>query len=474
MDRQIISEIGKSKINRMPVSPLVESDLTAPENKEKLIGPLELKMRKTISGLKNTQYPDNFDWSIYDQIAKKFGDEQPRGSVVFKTAFRLVNYHSSCSKCHYAFEIDTYGRGCLHNCVYCYALEQLTAHGMWNRPHPFPLDMSEVRRVFYTVFETNKPSKWRTILEKRIPIRIGSMSDSFMWMDKKYGVTKELLKILSFYNYPYIIFTRSDLVASDEYLKLLRSDLSSVQFSISGNNDGLTKIIEPGAPSLSRRLNALRILNNAGFWTTVRINPFFPTRPDGYFSDPDYIVQKFGSMEKAPEFNFFDITLLDQIADTGTKSFLAGVVRLSPHSVRNISKATGLDYKSFFKLEDKVKSRDHHYSDKEVAHYYLWLRKEGLKKGLRFNTCYIGQGINDFYAYQSLWSNKSDCCDAKGNVKVFQSSSQQIDWDTREKFVPPKVHIGNSRVVDETYTQKYESNTANKLSTPKNSEEISL
>lgn len=404
----------------------------------------------------NSKMPDTFDWSIYDGLYNKFGEKQPRGGVVFRTTLRLANYHSSCSKCHYAFEIDTYGRGCIHNCVYCYALEQLTAHGMWNRPHPFPIDISEVRRIFYTVFETNKSSKWRSILEKRVPLRIGSMSDSFMWMDRKFGVTKELLKILSFYNYPYIVFTRSDLVATDEYLKLLRKDLSSVQFSISGGNVALTKIIEPGAPSLTRRLNALRILNSENFWTTVRVNPFFPTMPDGFFTDYQYVINKFGGPDRIPKFEFFDVSLLDQIKDTGTKSFLAGVVRLSPHAVKNISKALSLDYKSFFRLENISQSRDVHYSNKEISHYYLWLKKEALKRSLRFNTCYIGQGINDYYAYQGLWSNKLDCCDAKGYVSAIKSSSQDIDWNTRERFVPSKISIGNSRIEDEEYTSRFE------------------
>lgn len=271
-------------------------------------GPISRKMWERVQKL-SSSYKDSFNWAVYDDLYKKFGENQPRGGVVFRTTLRLVNYHSACSKCHYAFEIDSYGRGCIHNCVYCYALEQLTAHGMWNRPHPFPLDLSEVRRIFYTVFETSRPSKWRPVLESKTPLRIGSMSDSFMWMDKKYGITKELLKILSFYNYPYIIFTRSDLAASEEYLSLLRKDLCSIQFSISGNNDLITKAIEPGAPPLSRRLNALRILNSEGFWTTVRINPFFPIWPDGYFTDSEYILKKFGSIRSIPKFNFFDITL---------------------------------------------------------------------------------------------------------------------------------------------------------------------
>ncbi|MBC7457478.1 MAG: hypothetical protein H7235_04320, partial [Bdellovibrionaceae bacterium] len=72
-------------------------------------GPLSADMWKKVKSLKS-KMPDTFDWSVYDRLYEKFGDDQPRGGVVFKTAVKLVNHHSSCTKCHYAFEIDTYGR----------------------------------------------------------------------------------------------------------------------------------------------------------------------------------------------------------------------------------------------------------------------------------------------------------------------------------------------------------------------------
>ena len=244
------------------------------------MGPIEAKMRAVLLRLRNSKYPDTFNWSMYDRLAARFSDSPPRGGVVFNTTLKLVNHHSSCSRCHYSFELDTYGRGCVHNCHYCYAKEQLYTHKYWNQPIPFPINLAEVRKIFYTVFETEKTSKWRSVLEQRVPLRIGSMSDSFMWVDRKYGVTKELLKILSFYNYPHIVFTRSDLVAEDEYLSLLRKDLSSVQFSISGGNEELTKLMEPGAPTVARRIEALKTLREAGIWTTVRINPLFPMYPE--------------------------------------------------------------------------------------------------------------------------------------------------------------------------------------------------
>jgi DNA repair photolyase len=403
------------------------------ESSQDPIGAIEKKMRAVIAGLRDTKYPDTFDWATYDTIAARYGDDQPRGGVVFNTTLKLVNHHSSCRKCHYAFEVDTYGRGCIHNCIYCYAKDQLSSHGYWNRPMPFPVNLADIRKTFYTVFETSLKSKWREVLEQRIPLRIGSMSDSFMWIDRKYGVTKELLKILSFYDYPYVIFTRSDLVATDEYLKLLRKDLTSVQLSVSGGNERITKLIEPGAPSVERRLATLKKLNAEGLWTTVRLNPFFPIYPDGFFTDPESIRQRFGTKEACPKFEMFDWSFMDQLKDANVPSLLVGFVRLSSWAINNLTKETGLDFKSFFKPELLAQRGDKRYSDSEISFYYKRLQQESLKRGIRFNTCYIGNGEKDYYSYQDLWTNKVDCCDARGNVEKFSSSSQDISWEIRAR-----------------------------------------
>jgi DNA repair photolyase len=430
----------------------VEPRVTPPAH---VPGPIEAQMRAKLMRLTNSQYPDDFDWSVYDKIAAKF-DDQPRGGVVFKTTFKLVNHHSSCSKCHYAFEIDSYGRGCFHNCVYCYAKDQLTAHGYWNRPQPFPVDLAEVRKAFYTVFETDKPSKWRSIMEQKTPLRIGSMSDSFMWMDTKYGVTKELLKILNFYKYPYIIFTRSDLVAHDDYLSLLEKGLCSVQFSISGNHKRLTRVMEPGAPSYKRRLSALTKLADAGIWTTVRINPLFPLHPDGYYSDRESVITRFGREENIPKLPLYDDEFIPELAEAKVPSVLAGFVRLSPKSIKSMSQVTGIDMASFFTPENMKERGDKRYTDAEIEQYYLKFKKACDANNVRFNTCYIGNGEKDFYQYQHLWSNKQDCCDAKGNVPNIITSSQQVPWETRVKHAPCKLDAEKSKEQELATAQKYQ------------------
>lgn len=376
-----------------------------------------------------SQYKTEFDFKIYRDLELRYAENPIRGGITFNTPMKLVNSHATCQQCLYAFEVDTYGRGCTHDCVYCYAKEQLTSHGYWNKPFPMPVDISELWNTFYTVFETDKKHKWREVMEKRTPIRIGSMSDSFMFMDKKYGVTKEFLKILDFYDYPYIIFTRSDLVSHDDYLDVLNPELCSVQMSIASTNDVMNKLIEPGTPSAKRRLKALEKLVKNGFWTTVRLNPFFPMYPDGYFSDPLF------DKNNMPEpFNFSSFEMVDEIAQTGCQSVLAGVVRLSPFALNQIEKVTGRDLRPFFKKESRKSTKDWHYSDEEIRAYYERIHAKALQNGIQFTTCYIGNGEAHFWKDQDLWSNKKDCCNVIGNVNSFKgNTSRDILWDTRIK-----------------------------------------
>jgi len=383
---------------------------------------------------KVSKYDCNFDYSVYQKLEKRFAKKPIRGGIVKNNAMKLVNSHSSCQQCLYAFEIDTYGRGCTHNCLYCYAKAELTVHGYWNNPIPVPVDINEIRDLFYTVFETNKKSKWRSLLEKRIPLRIGCMSDSFMWIDHKFKVSQELLKILKFYNYPYVIFTRSDLIAQEDYIALLDPKLAAIQFSIPSINEDLIRKIEPGTPSAKRRLNAIRKLVKEGFWTTVRINPILPIYPDGYFTDPEF---KWDG--PVPKFDFTTFEMVDEIAASGTQSIITGFGRFSTFALNNIKEASGVDLKPFFDRNKVCKSsRDWHYSDKEIRYYYEEFKRRCDRVGIEKTVCYIGNGERQFWEHQDLWSNKKDCCNIKGRISSFKEDSRSISFEDRLKFTTHK------------------------------------
>lgn len=397
------------------------------ETYKKLVARARLLDRKS-------KYPCDFDYSVYQSLENRFVDKPIRGGITFKSPFRLVNSHTTCQQCLYSFEIDTYGRGCVHNCTYCYARAELTVHGYWNNPIPVPVDINAIRQVFYSVFETDRSNKYRSIMEQRIPLRIGSMSDSFMWNDAKFKVTKELLKILSFYEYPYIVFTRSDLIARDDYAELINPKLAAVQQSICSINEDLNKKLEPGAPSAKRRLEALQKLAKQGIWTTVRVNPLFPIYPDGYFTDPSF--EKNGAI---PKFDFTSFDIVDAIADHGIPALLTGFGRFSSFALNRIMEATDVDLRAFFRPEVVRKSpRDLHYSDHEIRYYYNEIKKRCDQRGLQFTTCYIGNGEQHFWKDRDLWSNKKDCCNVKGRLEAFRSDSRQIPFEERLKHTSHK------------------------------------
>jgi hypothetical protein len=111
-------------------------------------------------------------------------------------------------------------------------------------------------------------------------------------------------------------------------------------------------------------------------------------------------------------------------------------VRLSAHAIKGISTATDVNFKQFFSPEALRSPKDKHFSDSEIAYYYGKLQSEASKRGIRFSTCYIGNGEKDYRQYQDLWSNKTDCCDAKGNVSGIKTTSQSIPWEERVKHAP--------------------------------------
>lgn len=104
------------------------------------------------------------------------------------------------------------------------------------------------------------------VLGKEVP---KGGSDPFMWMDTKYGVTRKLLEKNK--DAPLTINTRSDLIAHDDYINLLNKSKHKINIHLLGDMDvdRLSRVMEPGAPSIRRRLDAAKKLQEAGFDVTI-------------------------------------------------------------------------------------------------------------------------------------------------------------------------------------------------------------
>lgn len=179
----------------------------------------------------------------------------------YKKGDRKVN-----TWCRWNDRIDPYGCGCAHDCSYCYAKSLLDFRKMWNPASPSVADPAKIRRVV---------SK----LPRDKVIRIGGMTDPFQPAERTHRVTLSLLKALEEYGVPYLIVTKSDMVADEEYTSVMSTGLAHIQVTITTTDDNLAKTYEH-APVPSKRIKAVERLYELGYDVQVRLSPFIPEYVD--------------------------------------------------------------------------------------------------------------------------------------------------------------------------------------------------
>lgn len=184
----------------------------------------------------------------------------------FKSFFKNVGGNEG-SKCNYPARLDTYGCGCSHDCKYCYAKSLLDFRKFWNPRDPKVADIGKIEKQIKKIAD-GKCGDIRAI-------RLGGMTDCFQPIEEKHHVTYETLKLLKKYNVHYLIVTKSDLVASDEYMKVLDKELAHIQITVTTTDDDLSMTYEKAVPP-SKRIAAIEKLQAAGFDVALRLSPFIP------------------------------------------------------------------------------------------------------------------------------------------------------------------------------------------------------
>jgi DNA repair photolyase len=165
--------------------------------------------------------------------------------------------------------------GCAFQCAYCFARHR---GGNSGDEVVRPADPDTiVRRFEYAekVPPSPKNGMITQCLNKRVPIHFGGMSDPFQPAEKRYGVTKKVLKKLSDINYPTVISTKSPLVAKNEYLQVVSNNENIVvQFSLSTTNDKKSGKIESKDISPNKILKSAEKLSKKGVPVTIRWQPY--------------------------------------------------------------------------------------------------------------------------------------------------------------------------------------------------------
>ena len=163
-------------------------------------------------------------------------------------------------------------RGCEHGCVYCFARPAHAFMGLsagldfesklFAKPDAAKLLKRELGRDGY----------------KAATITIGTNTDPYQPIEKKWRIMREILEVLNKYDHPVAIVTKSALVTRDADILsgMAERGLVKVALSVTTLDRKLSRNMEPRASTPERRLEAMKLLSGAGVPVSVMAAPLAP------------------------------------------------------------------------------------------------------------------------------------------------------------------------------------------------------
>jgi len=194
---------------------------------------------------------------------------------------REIQCKSTIGKCGFpggGLAINPYV-GCGHSCVYCYArfMKRFTGHTeTWGTFVDARINIADILK------KQMKSPKY-----KGEQIFIGTVTDPYQPIEKKYKLTRDILQVLINYKNPVSILTKSDLVLRDIDLLKKMKDVD-VDFTVTTLDEKWKRLVEPNSSSVKQRLNAMKELTKEGITIVAMMGPYWPV-----FTDPEALFKEF-------------------------------------------------------------------------------------------------------------------------------------------------------------------------------------
>ena len=200
-------------------------------------------------------------------------------------------------------------RGCEHSCPYCFARYTHKYLG-YNSNKDFDEKIFVKVNASEVLEKELSRTKW-----KKEAVNLGSICDPYQPAERKFKITRQVLKVFAKHRNPLFIGTKSDLILRDlDILSEMAKDTTlMVNFTITTLDENIRRKIEPRAASTKARLDAVKQLSDAGVTVGILFMPIFP-----YLTDDS---KNINGVVKA-------------ITDAGAKNMIPGVLNLKA-SCRN-------------------------------------------------------------------------------------------------------------------------------------------
>ena len=183
--------------------------------------------------------------------------------------FEGLNVSSKFAICGLPIRVDTY-KNCTFGCAYCFSNNRKICE--FEKSFQIA-NIPSIERRLDRIFKQGKFDKTNfldVLIADGITWHCGGMSDPFQPIERRYGITKQMVDICNKHDISILFSTKSD----DLHEVNIRPDLHTFQFSISNVED--RKDIEKNVPNIEKRYELYRQLKKDGFRVGIRIQPFIP------------------------------------------------------------------------------------------------------------------------------------------------------------------------------------------------------
>lgn len=182
----------------------------------------------------------------------------------------IVNYVNS-PDIGATYSMNPY-QGCEHGCTYCYARN---THEYWGYSAG-----SEFEQII--LVKKNAPLLLEKTFQKPswepTPIMLSGNTDCYQPAEKRFQLTRKMLKILLKYKHPVGMISKNALITRDLDLlvELSKLHLVSVSISINSLTESLRRVMEPRTATVKRRIETVKKLAEHGIPVNVMVAPIVP------------------------------------------------------------------------------------------------------------------------------------------------------------------------------------------------------
>jgi DNA repair photolyase len=171
----------------------------------------------------------------------------------------------------FSYSINPY-QGCEHGCAYCYARN---SHNYWGFSAGLDFEKKiivkkDLAKRLQNIFLSGK---WKPEL-----IVMSGNTDCYQPIERKFRLTRELLKIFAFHRHPVGIITKNSLIKRDiDILKdLAREKLVTTIVSVTSLDENLRRKLEPRTASIHQRLSTIESLSKENIPVKILLGPVIP------------------------------------------------------------------------------------------------------------------------------------------------------------------------------------------------------